>query len=156
MKNKLILSAIVCLLLWGCTINDKDFQIKAVQGNPTLVVPLASGNLSILDVLKDKDSANIKIKSDGLVYLSYDQQLISQEIRGLATISDVNNQGVTILVPPATYPPNQNDQNSTVVTKTIDMGISPEQLTEIGFKSGTMSYSMSLVPANNNFLYAII
>lgn len=156
MKNKLILSLFVCSLFWSCTINDKDFQIKGVQSNPTLVAPLASGELSILDALKDQDSSHIKIKSDGLVYLTYDQQLISQDIRGLAVISDVTNQGVTVPVPPATYPPNQNDQNSTVITKSVDMGISPEQFTEIGFKSGTMSYNMTLVPANNNFLYAII
>jgi len=146
---------VVCTIVWSCTINDKDFQIKGVQSNPTLVAPLAAGNLAILDVLSDQDSANIKIKSDGLVYLSYDQQLASQDIRDFVKIDDVNNQGVVVPVPPATYPPNPNDQTSTVITKSVDMGITPEQLTEIAFKSGTMSYSMTLVPANNNFLYAV-
>lgn len=154
--KKFAISLAACSLLWSCTFNDKDFQIKGVQSNPTLVAPLASGDLSILDVLKDQDSANIKIKSDGLVYLSYDQQLTSQDIRGLITIPDVNNQAVTLPVPPATYPANQNDQNSTVITKPVSLPISPEQLTEIGFKSGVMDYSMTLVPANNKFLYAVI
>src|SRR5690349_21611242 len=102
MKNEFILSVVVCLLLESCTINDKDFQIKGVQSNPALVAPLASGELSILDVLKDKDSANIKVKPDGLVYLSYDQQLVSQDIRGLILIPDVNNQSAILPVPPAT------------------------------------------------------
>jgi hypothetical protein len=36
------------------------------------------------------------------------------------------------------------------------MGIKPEQLTTIAFKSGTMTYGMNMVPANPNFLYSII
>jgi len=54
MKDTFFQLLLLCILFWGCTINDKDFQIKGVQSNPTLVVPLATGNLSILDILEQQ------------------------------------------------------------------------------------------------------
>src|SRR5258707_14605474 len=156
MKNTLFLLLLLCLLIGGCTINDKDFQIKGVQSSPTFVAPLASGNLSILDILKDQDSANIKVKSDGLVYLSYDESLESRDIRNLIDIPDLGNLTTAVSVPAGIYPANPNDYNSTSLNQIVDLGITPEKLTEIAFKSGTLSYSMSLSPSNNNFLYAVM
>ncbi|MBI1768285.1 MAG: hypothetical protein HYR67_07915 [Bacteroidetes bacterium] len=155
MKNTVFSLLLSCILIWSCTINDKDFQIKSVQSNPTLVAPLASGNLSILDLLKHQDSAHIKIKSDGLVYLSYDQTLDTRDIRNLVTIPTLGNLTTPVSVPAGTYPANPNDYSSTSINRTVDMGID-EKLTEIAFKSGTLSYNMNLVPANSNFLYAVV
>jgi len=156
MKTSLVLWLAMACLFLACTFNDKDFQIKGVTANPKFALPLASGNLSITDFLSDKDSANIKVKSDGLVYLVYDQALASQDIRQLVTIPSVNNVLKQLAVPAGTYPANPNDVNSTTSSQTVDMGITPEKLTEIAFKSGTLNYTMNLTPANSNFKYAVI
>src|SRR5882762_5905348 len=138
MKNVLVLWLALALVVLACTFNDKDFQIKGVSARPTFAVPLASGNLSITDILSNQDSANIKVKSDGLVYLSYDHALVSQDIRDLVTLPNVGNLNKQLFVPPGTYPASQNDVNSTTTSQTVDMGITPEKLTEIAFKSGTL------------------
>ena len=142
-------------ILFACTFNDRDFQIKGVRANPTLALPLAFGDLSISDILKKSDSAQIKVKPDGLVYLTYDQALLSHDIRNLIDIPDVGNSIIQLVVPPGTYPANQNDIISTTSTQAVDMSISPEKLTEIAFKSGTLSYNAVLAPANANFNYAV-
>src|SRR5258706_402378 len=156
MKDTFFQLLLLCILFWGCTINDKDFQIKGVQSNPTLVVPLATGNLSILDILEQQDSSYIKIKGDGLIYFGYDTALISSDIRNLITIPNLGNLTTAVSVPAGTYPANPNDYNSTSINQVVDLGITPEKLTEILFKSGTLSYTMSLSPSNNNFLYAVM
>ncbi len=156
MAHKLLLSLFIIGSIISCTINDRDFQIKGVQADPTLVAPIASGDLSILDILSGQDSALIKVTSDGLLYLDYDTTLITQDIRKLIDIPSVNNLTTAVAVPPGTYPANPSDYTSTVVTKIVDMGISPEKLTEIAFKSGLLTYSMSLSPANSKFLYAVL
>lgn len=156
MQNRVILALLSCALVLGCTINDKDFKIKGVESNPTMVAPLATGDLSIMDLLKDQDSSHIHVKSDGLVYLSYDQSLASSDIRSLIDIPNVGNQGTSLAVPAGSIPAHSSDQSSTSITKTVDMGISPEKLTEIAFKAGTLSYNMTLSPSNNNFKYALL
>jgi len=71
-------------ILLACTFSDRDFNIKGINSNPTLAIPLAFGDLSISDLLKKDDAAQIKVYSDGLVYLAYDQTLISKDIRNAA------------------------------------------------------------------------
>ena len=155
-KHKLFLSLFIVGCMLSCTINDKDFQIKGVQTDPTLVAPLATGDLSILDILGKQDSARIKVASDGLVYLDYDTLLFKfNDIRKLVDIPSIANIPTALPVPQGTYPANQNDYVSSTASKPVDMGISPEKLTEIGFKSGHLTYSMSLSPTNNKFLYAL-
>src|SRR5882762_95345 len=109
MKNVLVLWLALALVVLACTFNDKDFQIKGVSARPTFAVPLASGNLSITDILSNQDSANIKVKSDGLVYLSYDQALVSQDIRDLVTLPNVGNLNKQLFVSPRTRPPTKNN-----------------------------------------------
>jgi len=142
-------------IIFACTFNDRDFQIKGVKANPTLALPLAFGDLSISDILKKGDAAQIKVKPDGLVYLAYDQALLSRDIRNLIDIPNIGSTIVQLLVPPGTYPANGNDIISTSSSKTVDMGISPEKLNEIGFKSGELTYNAVLSPANANFKYAV-
>src|SRR6185295_9564074 len=97
----------------------------------------------------------IKVKSDGLVYLAYDQALLSKDIRNLVDIPSVGNTITQLVVPPGTYPANQSDIVSNSSSKTIDLGISPERLNEIAFKSGALTYSAVLSPANANFKYGV-
>ncbi|GHN01989.1 hypothetical protein WSM22_34780 [Cytophagales bacterium WSM2-2] len=156
MRTKLVLLLALATAVWACTFNDSDFKVKGVTANPQFAVPLASGTLSITDFLSDKDSANIKVKSDGLIYLSYDQSLASQDIRDLIVIPAVGNLNKQLAVPPGIYPANQNDVSATTLSQVVDMGITPEKLTEIAFKAGALSYNMNLTPVNNNFKYAVL
>ncbi|MFM7853909.1 MAG: hypothetical protein ACKO96_18795 [Flammeovirgaceae bacterium] len=138
-----------------CSINNNDYEIKGFESNPALILPVAFGNLSISDLLDKSDSINIKVKPDGLVYLNYDQSLISKDIRNLIDIPSINNKSVELPIPAGNYPANIPDYTLNIPNETIDMGIAPEQLTEIGFKNGTISYEASLTPANPNFVYEV-
>jgi hypothetical protein len=144
------------IALYSCTVNSNDYNVKGLEANPTMALPLAYGNLSISDLLKKQDSSYIKTKPDGLVYLSYDQLLKSQDIRNLISIPNISSFNTPLSVPPGSYPPASNDIVSTTITKVVNMGITPEALTEISFKSGTLSYNMSMSPNNPNFKYAAL
>src|SRR6185369_8489349 len=109
MKSIVGLSLAFAFILLACTFSDRDFQIKGVKANPTLAIPLAFGDLSISDILKKGDVAQIKVKSDGLVYLAYDQALLSKDIRNLVNIPNIGNIITQLAVPAGTYPANQND-----------------------------------------------
>lgn len=152
--KRLVLCLFFGVIILSCSINGDQFQIKGVESNPTLVAPLAFGDLSISDLLKKSDSSHIIVQSDGLVSLVYDQNLVSHDIRNLVDIPDIGNKNFSLAVPKGTYPANVNDYTSTTSTQPVDMGISPEKLTEISFKSGALTYSMSLSPSNPNFSYA--
>jgi hypothetical protein len=143
------------LILVRCSINNNDYEIKGFESSPSLILPVAFGNLSINDLLDKSDSINIKVKPDGLVYLNYDQSLVSKDIRNLIDIPSINNKSAELPIPAGNYPANIPDYVLTIPNETIDMGIAPEQLTEIGFKSGSLSYEASLTPANPNFAYEV-
>ncbi|HCW07237.1 MAG TPA: hypothetical protein DGG95_07730 [Cytophagales bacterium] len=152
--KRLILWLLFGLTILSCSINGDQFQIKGVESNPTLVAPIAYGDLSISDLLKKSDSSHITVGSDGLVSLIYDQNLVSHDIRNLVDIPDIGNKNFILAVPKGTYPANVNDYTSTTSSQSVDMGISPEKLTEIAFKSGSLTYTMNLTPSNSNFNYA--
>ncbi len=143
------------LVFAGCSVNNADYNLKGLSAEPTVAVPLIQGSLGLLDLFQQADSSYVKVYSDGLIYLTYDQALASQDIRNLVDIPDVSATHL-VSVPQGTFPPVPADYNSTVSNSLITMPISPEQLTQIAFKSGTLNYDMSLVPSNPNFLYAII
>jgi hypothetical protein len=142
-------------LLGACTLNTDDYEIKNVSVNPEFSVPLATGHLTIQDILDQTDSAYIKVYGDGLVYLSYSDTLASQDIRDLVDLPNLGTISRSLSFPAGTYPPSTSDVQSTVSSSTVDMGISPEKLTEISFKSGSMNYAMSLVPPNSAVAYSV-
>ncbi len=143
------------LILAGCSLNNTDYNLKGISASPTMALPLIQGNLGLLDLFKAQDSSYVRVYSDGLIYLTYDQALVSQDIRNLINIPDVSATR-SVSVPQGNYPPVPSDYNSTVNNSLVNMPIAPEQLTEIGFKSGVLNYNLSLFPANPNFLYAIV
>jgi hypothetical protein len=55
-----------------------------------------------------------------------------------------------------TIPPTSQDVRSDSITQTIDLGLSPEKLSEILFKAGSVNYTTSVSPANPNLKYEII
>jgi spore germination protein GerM len=145
-------------LMWvivSCTINGDDYDIESISAEPELVFPLATGKLSIHDLLDKTDSAYVRVYSGGLVYLKYDAPLTTQNINNLVSVPNLPTLNRSVAFPPGTYGPSTTDVESTISTSTVDMGISPEKLTEIAFKAGQINYTANLVPPNANVQYSI-
>ena len=149
-----IASILFLFSLASCSFNSAEYEVKKLEVDPEFAIPLAYGKLTIQDILNQTDSSYIHQYPDGLIYLSYQQELASQDIRELVDIPNLSLQR-TLTVPGGNYPPNANDVNSTTSITTIDMGISPEKLTEISFKSGQFNYTLNLNPVNSNVSFAI-
>ncbi|MBX7124532.1 MAG: hypothetical protein K1X47_02480 [Cyclobacteriaceae bacterium] len=143
------------LVLGSCSFNSGDYDVKGVEATPTVAVPLAFGSLSVQDLLNEADSTYIKVKPDGLVFINYDQELATQSIHDLIDIPNIANLTTVLNVPGGNYPPSSSDVTSTAVSRVVDMGINPEQLTEISFTGGLLNYNMNLSPSNPNFLFAV-
>ncbi len=145
---------IVGLLALGACLDSKDYDLNSVTITPTVAFPIASGDLSILDLISDKDSAYIKVYSDGLLYLYYAKTLASQDIRQLFNPADkISNSSVNL--PAVTLPPNGSDVKADSIVQAIDLNMSPAQLNEMGIKSGVLNYSISTSPSLPNLTYAI-
>ncbi len=144
-----------CLLFaMGSCVDEGDYSIDSLTVNPAVVFPLTYGDLSIKDIIKDTDSIYVKIYPDDLVYLAYSETLISQDIRNLFSIPDkAINQSFPI--PSGTIPPHPKDIRSDSLVEIIDFNLSPEQLNEVDFKVGTISYSAALLPASSGLLFEI-
>lgn len=153
----LFFSGLVASVFFSCTniIDDKDYNIDSARLAPELAVPLAFGSLHIKDILSSADSQYVKIYPDGLVYLSYSQSLKSGDVRNLITIP---NQSLSrsFPLPAGTFPPSTQDTPAGTISNVIDLGLSPEQLSEILFKTGSINYTATVSPANPNLLYEII
>ena len=148
MKHRFWVWFVALLVLASC-VDENDYTIDSVEVSPTLALPLVFGDLSIQDFIKSTDSVYVRVDKDDLVYLSYSQTLPSQDIRGLFTIPDkILNR--SFFVPPATIPPHTKDIRSDSIVEVVDFGISPEQLSEISFKAGTVSYSTVSNPSLTN------
>lgn len=150
----LISLASTILFTCGNIIDDKDYKLDSARLAPELVAPIAFGSLHIKDILSTQDSQYVKVYSDGLVYLAYSQTLQSADIRNLVTM---NNQSLSrsFPLPAGTLPPNTQDVRSDSIVQIVDLGLNPEKLSEILFKSGSINYSTSVSPANANFRYEI-
>lgn len=150
-------SGLVASAFFSCTniIDDKDYNIDSARLAPELAVPFAFGSLHIKDILSNKDSQYVKIYPDGLVYLSYTQSLKSGDIRNLITVPD-QSLNRSFPLPAGTFPPSTQDTPSGTISNVIDLGLSPEQLSEMLFKSGSINYTTSVSPANPNLLYEIV
>jgi len=156
---KRLIWASIALLFHACSVNQNDYAVRGLNGNSDVSVPLAFGNLSINDLLSKKDSAYIKVQPDSLIYLSYTQSLASQDIRSLISFPNIPNSGsinAYMTIPAGVYPPAPSDITVANSSQPVNMGITPEALTEIGLKSGTLSYNLSVSPANASLSYAVL
>ncbi len=143
------------LVVLNSCIGDKDYNLNSVDVRPSIAFPLAFGSLTIQDFLKSKDSVYVKIYPDDVVYLGYSQLLVSEDIRDLFSIPDkAVNQ--SFKVPAGAIPAHTKDIRSDSLTEVVDFGLNPEQLSEIDFKSGTINYSTTLLPAASNLKYEVI
>lgn len=152
-----LIFCLICAIIFSCgnIIDDKDYKLDSARLAPQLAAPIAFGSLHIKDILNSQDSQYVKVYPDGLVYLSYSQTLKSGDVRNLISIP---NQSLSrsFSLPAGTLPPNPQDVRSDSIVQVIDLGLSPEKLSEILFKSGTINYSTSVSPDNPNFRYEII
>lgn len=137
------------LLVWSCSniLNTDDYELKKIKANPTLDIPIAFGDLVIDDLLSKADQANIKVYTDGLIYLLYEQTLKSQGIRDLVDFPG-KSFTKTIPVPPGTIPPRTTEVKYATLNTTEDFAFNPEKLTEIKFKATTIRVTVTFTPAN--------
>lgn len=148
---------IVLFFLGACdnVLNTDDYKFEDLEVTPTMAVPLAYGDMSIRELLKSADSSYVKIYSDGLVYLEYDQTLRTQALRDLIVIPDKNDVTSTLAVPAGTLSPVVSDYTSTEEEKIEYLDITPEKLTEALFKQGRIVYDITITPPNPDFRYAV-
>lgn len=135
-------------------VDSSEFEISGVQANPQLAIPLAFADLSVEDLVEEADSDLVKVYPDGLVYLAYADTLQTKDIQDLITPT---NKQVTrsFSIPAGTIPAQAKDFRADSITTTLDLALSPAELSLLDFKSGNIQYTLSLSPANANFLYAV-
>ncbi len=129
-------------------LDSKDYNLDTLTLTPTLAVPIAFGDIGILDLITDKDSSYLKVYPDGLLYFSYGQTLASQDIRSLFTLPN-NNSSTIFPLPAGTLPPSTSDAQFATISKVLDLNMSPEQLSELLLKTGSLAYAIALAPATN-------
>ena len=145
----------ITLLAVTSCLDNKDYTLDSFALTPTIALPLAFGQISILDLISDKDSSYLKVYPDGLLYFAYPPKtLVSQDIKGLFKLPD-NNTTTSFSLLPVVLPPLTKDVRTDSIVQIIDLGLSPEQLSEIGFKAGSVNYSVSVSPVNLNLGFEV-
>lgn len=138
-------------LLASC-LNEKEYDLNEIALTPTVALPLASGEISILDLVSQQDSTYLKVYSDGLLYFSYRKTFASSDVHDLFLLQP-NTSLHAFDLPPGALPPNTSTIALGTLNRQIDLNLSPEQLSEILLKGGTLTYSISLSqPTNPNTL----
>lgn len=123
-------------------------DIDSIALNPTYDLPLAFGELQLADILKAKDSSHFRSDDDGLMYVAYDDELLSEDVRDLFNIPDlpVNR---SFVMPGMVVPALPEDFRSDSIQSVISFSLDPEKLNEIGLNAGQISYSVTLTPQSN-------
>lgn len=135
-------------LLCGSCINQSDFEVDSVTLNPTLSLPLIHGQLTLSDILNDQDSTHLKTNEDGLLYITYSDDLLSEDVRNLFDLPDLN-VAKSFVMPGAVIPPHSKDIRTDSISSQITFPLDPEVLSEIGLSGGKISYSVDLTPSSN-------
>jgi hypothetical protein len=142
----------IAILALSACIDNKDYTLDSLTITPTEAIPLASGTVSILDFISDGDSAYLKTYPDGLLYLSYSQTLKSEDIRNKFTIPN-NSSTASFDLPAGTLPISSSDTQFATLNKQIDLNLTPQQLSEMLLKTGSLNYTASISlatsPANS-------
>ena len=142
------------LTLFSC-IDDSDYQVDEAHLNPSLALPLIYGDITIQDILDSAaNSGTVKIYPDGLVYLAYNEELKSQDIRELFSIPD-KSLSRSFILPQGILPPLNSDFRTDSLSQLVDFELSPEQLNEVALKAGGINYSTSIIPFSSNLDYEI-
>lgn len=155
MRSRLYSSVLGFTLLCISCIDESDYELDGISLNPTLALPLVTGNLTIGDMVSDKDTTHFKTDSDGLMYLAYEDDFVSQDIRDLFNIPEVNVNR-SFVMPGLVVPPHNADIRTDSITSIIDFGMSPEKLNEIFLESGRITFNTALNPSSSNLNYEVI
>ncbi|MFZ6013357.1 MAG: hypothetical protein ACOYXT_23650 [Bacteroidota bacterium] len=153
-----VATLLAALLLITCSdIFDTDqYDIEGVKVNSTNVFPLAYGELGINDFLNDEDSSYLKVDADGLLYLSYEQELRSQAVGDLLDFPDksfIKN----VPLPPATISATSSDVVYATLNDQLDFAFNPEQLSELIMRGGAVNITTTVLPATPaNFSYSVL
>ncbi len=137
-----LLLFLVVLSLASC-LNSKDYDLNEITLTPTLALPLASGEISMMDLISNKDSAYLKVYPDGLLYLSYPKVFPSEALKDLFKVPNKSAPSYFTL-PAGTLPSSSTNTTLGTITPLIDFGFSPQKLSEMLLKGGTLTYSISL------------
>lgn len=153
-KTQLAFLLIVINLLAACKPFNKDeFIVKKVTGTPSFYIPVAFGNMSVQSALKSVKDAEIKIKSDGLLYLYYTQAKRSSQASILFELPQTQTVSASTPVPAGNLPVNGTEKRGTPVSNNAAFNFAPKKLTEVKFKSTTLSITLNMVP--NSGVYDI-
>lgn len=136
---------VVCLFLSSC-IDEKDYSLDSLDLNPSISLPLTYGSVSIVDFLSTEDLSYVKTDKDGLLSLEYSTELISRDIRDLFLIPDLD-ESLTINLAGGIFPSVPQDVVLGSTSAILNFNLSPEQLSEINFKSGQFLISTSTIPS---------
>ncbi len=131
--------------------NAEDYDIHGVTLAPSFALPVASGQLGLLDLLTNLDSSYVRTYPDGLLYFYYSQTLASGDIANQFHIPD-NISTIGFDLPAGTLPANSGTTTLVPINRTLDLNLSPERLTEALLKGGSLNYiigtSLTTSPPN--------
>ena len=133
---------LLSLIVMASCLNDKDYNLGDVTLTPTVAFPLAFGDMGLVNLLSKTDSAFVKTDADGLLYFYYVQTLPSKDIHDLFSLPD-NTTTTGIAMPPGTLPGSASNTVIGPINRLIDLNLSPEELTEILLKTGSLNYNIS-------------
>lgn len=136
-------SLLVFVILLASCIDERQYDFQQVTLSPTLAFPVAFGDLGIVEILSNKDTAYVRSYPDGLLYLYYEKTLPSRDIRDLFSIPN-NTSTVSFDLPAGTLPASASTTFVGTINRQIDLALSPEQLTEILLKGGTFAHALLL------------
>ena len=142
MRPRLLIFALLVGLLASC-FDESQYNFDQVSISPTMAIPVAFGDMGLVDLISNKDTAYIRAYPDGLLYLSYAETLPSRDIRDLFVLPD-NQTTVSFDLPAGTLPASATTTTVGTINRQIDLGLSPELLTEILMKGGAFNHSLLL------------
>lgn len=108
-----------------------------------MAFPIAFGNMGLVDMMANQDTAYVRSYPDGLLYLYYPKTLPSTSIRDLFILPD-NNSTISFNLPGGTMPASSVSTAFGSLNRQIDLGLSPELLSEILMKSGSLEHFLGL------------
>jgi hypothetical protein len=145
--------AAIGLLLYSC-IDTNEYQIDGIDINPTMALPLVHGTVTIQDLLNDQDSAHVKVYPDGLVYLTYQNELKAQSIRELFEVED-QSLNRTFIIPAAAVPPHTAALRKDSIIQQVSFNLDPERLDEIALRSGRLNITTTILPQGSSLSYEV-
>ncbi|CAN5308930.1 hypothetical protein BH10BAC4_BH10BAC4_04570 [soil metagenome] len=141
---------LISVLIVTSCIDQKDYTLDTLTVTPTLAVPIAFGDISILDFASDTDSAYFRTYPDGLLYFSYTQTLDARQIRALFDLPANNSTPVSFDLPAGSLPPSSSDVQYSSINKVVDFNFDPGQLTEMLLKgTSAIKYTISTSQATS-------